>query len=98
MVRRGNEIRIGQDMSLRAGATRRQFLTWSAVVGALAFTPQLAGATAGAQSVVTPDYPFRLGVADLAASAEFHGAALAPLGITEIMRVPHTPRRRTSSP
>ncbi|MBY4129375.1 alkaline phosphatase D family protein [Rhodococcus fascians] len=63
MVRRGNEIRIGQDMSLRAGATRRQFLTWSAVVGALAFTPQLAGATAHAQSVVTPDYPFRLGVA-----------------------------------
>ena len=39
-----------------------------------------------------------IGVADLAASAEFHGAALAPLGITEIMRVPHTPRRRTSSP
>lgn len=32
-----------------------------------------------------------IGVADLAASAEFYGAALAPLGITEIMRVPHTP-------
>ncbi|OZE64661.1 alkaline phosphatase [Rhodococcus sp. 02-925g] len=65
MVRRGNEIRIGQDISLRAGATRRQFLTWGALVGALAFTPELAGttATAGAQSVVTPDYPFRLGVA-----------------------------------
>ncbi|OZC59016.1 alkaline phosphatase [Rhodococcus sp. 06-470-2] len=65
MVRRGNEIRFGQDISLRAGATRRQFLTWSALVGALAFTPELAGttATAGAQSVVTPDYPFRLGVA-----------------------------------
>ncbi|WP_206486679.1 alkaline phosphatase [Rhodococcus sp. KRD162] len=63
MVRRGNEIRIGRDISLRAGATRRQFLTWSALVGALAFTPELAGATAHAQSVVTPDYPFRLGVA-----------------------------------
>ncbi|OZC73115.1 alkaline phosphatase [Rhodococcus sp. 06-418-5] len=65
MVRRGNEIRFGQDISLRAGATRRQFLTWSALVGALAFTPELAGttATAGAQSVVTPDYSFRLGVA-----------------------------------
>ncbi|OZF31590.1 alkaline phosphatase [Rhodococcus sp. 14-2496-1d] len=65
MVRRGNEIRFGQDISVRAGATRRQFLTWSALVGALAFTPELAGttATAGAQSVVTPDYPFRLGVA-----------------------------------
>lgn len=65
MVRRGNEVRFGQDISLRAGATRRQFLTWSALVGALAFTPELAGttATAGAQSVVTPDYPFRLGVA-----------------------------------
>ena len=65
MVRRANEVRIGQDISLRAGATRRQFLTWSALVGALAFTPELAGttATAGAQSAVTPDYPFRLGVA-----------------------------------
>lgn len=31
------------------------------------------------------------GVADLFASAEFYGAALAPLGITEIMRVPNTP-------
>ncbi len=31
-----------------------------------------------------------IGVDDLAASAEFYGAALAPLGITEIMRVPHT--------
>lgn len=31
------------------------------------------------------------GVADLAASAVFYGAALAPLGITEIMRVPHLP-------
>ncbi|OZE90585.1 alkaline phosphatase [Rhodococcus sp. 15-2388-1-1a] len=63
MVRRGNEIGIGQDISLRAGATRRQFLTWSALVGALAFTPELAGTAAHAQSVVTPDYPFRLGVA-----------------------------------
>ena len=65
MVRRGNEIRFRQDISLRTGATRRQFLTWSALVGALAFTPELAGttATASAQSVVTPDYPFRLGVA-----------------------------------
>ncbi|MBM7243345.1 alkaline phosphatase D family protein [Rhodococcus fascians] len=65
MVNRGNDVRIGRDISLRAGATRRQFLTWSALVGALAFTPELAGtsATAGAQSVITPDYPFRLGVA-----------------------------------
>ncbi|MGV8875467.1 MAG: VOC family protein, partial [Rhodococcus sp. (in: high G+C Gram-positive bacteria)] len=32
-----------------------------------------------------------IGVTDLAASAAFYGAVLAPLGITEIMRVPHTP-------
>ncbi len=54
---------IGRDLTLRAGTTRRQFLTWSALVGALAFTPQLRPGTARAQSVVPPDYPFRLGVA-----------------------------------
>nr|WP_296776917.1 VOC family protein [Rhodococcus sp. (in: high G+C Gram-positive bacteria)] len=32
-----------------------------------------------------------IGVADLLASADFYGAVLAPLGISEIMRVPHTP-------
>lgn len=63
MSTRGNDLVIGSDMSLQRGTTRRQFLTWSALVGALAFTPELNGATAHAQSVVTPDYPFRLGVA-----------------------------------
>ncbi|SNT43188.1 alkaline phosphatase D family protein [Rhodococcoides kyotonense] len=63
MVRRGNDIAIGSDISLRGGSTRRQFLTWSALVGALAFTPALNPASASAQSVVPPDYPFRLGVA-----------------------------------
>lgn len=63
MVRRGNEVRIGSDISLQAGPTRRQFLTWSGLVAALAFTPGLAGSPAHAQSVVPLDYPFRLGVA-----------------------------------
>ncbi|WP_188543389.1 alkaline phosphatase D family protein [Rhodococcoides trifolii] len=55
---------INSDISLRAGTTRRQFLTWSALVGALAFTPQLAGAAdARAQSSSPRDYPFTLGVA-----------------------------------
>lgn len=64
MVRRGNDVSIGRDISLRGGSTRRQFLTWSALVGALAFTPELTGIpAANAQSVVPPDFPFRLGVA-----------------------------------
>jgi alkaline phosphatase D len=55
---------IGSDISLRAGTTRRQFLTWSALVGALAFTPELAVAgSARAQSSAPRDYPFTLGVA-----------------------------------
>lgn len=57
------DIRIGRDISLSGGATRRQFLTWSALVGALAFAPELNPATAHAQSAIPPDYPFRLGVA-----------------------------------
>lgn len=59
-----NDLVIGADRSLRAGTTRRQFLTWSALVGALAFTPELASsATASAQSSSPTEYPFRLGVA-----------------------------------
>nr|WP_296776913.1 alkaline phosphatase D family protein [Rhodococcus sp. (in: high G+C Gram-positive bacteria)] len=63
MVREGNDVRIGRDISLRGGSTRRQFLTWSALVGALAFTPEFGGTVAHAQSATPPDYPFRLGVA-----------------------------------
>ncbi|AYJ50961.1 alkaline phosphatase D family protein [Rhodococcus sp. P1Y] len=58
-----SNLRIGRDISLSGGATRRQFLTWSALVGALAFAPELSSATARAQSAIPPDYPFRLGVA-----------------------------------
>ncbi|MBY6685040.1 alkaline phosphatase D family protein [Rhodococcus sp. BP-149] len=59
------DLVIGADRSLRAGTTRRSFLTWTALVGALAMTPELSSATAHAQPQRgTPaDYPFRLGVA-----------------------------------
>lgn len=60
-----HNLTIGADRSLRAGTTRRSFLTWSALVGALAMTPELTGATASAQRPgnLPSDYPFRLGVA-----------------------------------
>ncbi|MBY6350963.1 alkaline phosphatase D family protein [Rhodococcoides corynebacterioides] len=63
MTRR--ELVIGADRSLAAGTTRRRFLTWSALVGALALTPELTGTAAQAQPPAAPpaDYPFRLGVA-----------------------------------
>ncbi|OZE98225.1 alkaline phosphatase D family protein [Rhodococcoides fascians] len=57
------DVNIGRDISLRGGATRRQFLTWSALVGALAFAPELNPAKASAQSGTPSSYPFRLGVA-----------------------------------
>ncbi|EOM74475.1 alkaline phosphatase [Rhodococcus rhodnii LMG 5362] len=58
---------IAPDRSIRLGTTRRQFLTWSALVGAAAATPSLLGApVASAQgfgSLGGSAYPFTLGVA-----------------------------------
>ncbi|SNT43199.1 VOC family protein [Rhodococcoides kyotonense] len=51
--------------------------------------------------MTTPDHSgsqidhLNIGVADLDASADFYRAALAPLGITEIMRVPPGPDQLT---
>ncbi|MBT0565870.1 alkaline phosphatase [Williamsia sp. CHRR-6] len=62
-------LTVGADRTLRAGTTRRRFLTWSAVVAGIAMTPQLCPGTASAEGsadLFAPaprDNPFRLGVA-----------------------------------
>lgn len=63
-------------ITLARGTTRRSFLTWSAAIGAAAFTPAMLGGTAAAQSPADSssasassaglaglDHPFSLGVA-----------------------------------
>ena len=63
-------------ITLARGTTRRSFLTWSAAIGAAAFTPAMLGGTAAAQSSADSssasassaglaglDHPFSLGVA-----------------------------------
>lgn len=57
-------IRCHPDLTLRGGTSRRRFLTWSALVAGLAFTPGLLGGTSPA--LPTPAHPagvFGLGVA-----------------------------------
>ncbi|WP_040768095.1 alkaline phosphatase [Tsukamurella sp. 1534] len=52
------------DRTLRAGTTRRRFMTWMGVVGGVAFTPQLLPQrSAHADPVAASGNPFTLGVA-----------------------------------
>ncbi|MFD4367785.1 alkaline phosphatase D family protein [Rhodococcus sp. NPDC058521] len=61
-------ITVTPDITLRSGTSRRQFLTWTAMVGAMAATPAVLGTPAiaapGTGSVSgETDYPFTLGIA-----------------------------------
>lgn len=59
-----NQLRISPDKTLRAGLSRRSFLTWTGVASALAFTPGLIEAPKTFAAPASPgDHLFTLGVA-----------------------------------
>ncbi|MGK9273821.1 alkaline phosphatase D family protein [Williamsia muralis] len=75
------ELSIDRDKVLRAGTTRRRFLTWAGVAGALAFTPGLVSSpTAFPSPAARGDHVFTLGVAsgDPLADAVILWTRLAP--------------------